>query len=220
METDNTKESLIAEWEKAIARTGLAIHQRSEVVAIERAGDLFDIKTAAGEVFKSHFVVVAIGVHGSPNRLNVPGEIPDRVFYKLIEPDEFQNKRILVVGGGNAGAEIAQSLANERLQNQVSYSFREPALSRPSRENVEKISLLQKQRRLTIYPHSQVKEIKLGKVVLIPSAAKLDGSVAEGTTIEQELEIDNDFVFAMLGASPPPFIKSLGIRMIKRGLRH
>ncbi len=81
METDNTKESLIAEWEKAIARTGLAIHQRSEVVAIERAGDLFDIKTAAGEVFKSHFVVVAIGVHGSPNHLNVPGETPDRVFY-------------------------------------------------------------------------------------------------------------------------------------------
>ena len=38
--------------------------------------------------------------------------------------------------------------------------------------------------------------------MLIPSAAKSDGSVAEGTTIEQELEIDNDFVFAMLGASP------------------
>ncbi len=94
------------------------------------------------------------------------------------------------------------------------------SLSRPSRENVEKISLLQKRGRLTIYPHSQVKEIKPGKVVLIPSASKLDGSVAEGTRIEQELEIDNDFVFAMLNVSPPPFIKNLGIRMIKRGLRH
>ncbi len=125
-----------------------------------------------------------------------------------------------MVGGGNAGTEIAQSLANERLQNQVSYSFREPALSRPSGENVEKISLLQKHRRLTIYPHSQVKEINPGKLVLIPSAAKLDGAVAEGTTIEKQLEIDNDFVFAMLGASPPPFIKSLGIRMIKRGVRN
>ena len=220
METDNTKESLIAEWEKAIARTGLKIHERTEVVAIERAGDLFIVKTATGEVFESHFVVVAVGAHGSPNHLNVPGETPDRVFYKLIEPDEYQNERILVVGGGNAGAEIAQSLANERLQNQVSYLFRGPSLTGPSRENVEKISLLQKQNRLTIYPHSQVKEIKPGKVVLIPSPTKLDGSVADATRIEQELEIENDFVFAMLGASPPPFIKSLGIRMIKRGLRH
>ncbi len=76
METDNTKESLIAEWEKAIGRTGLDIHERSEAVAIERAGDLFDVRTAAGEVFKSRFVVVAIGVHGSPNHLNVPGETP------------------------------------------------------------------------------------------------------------------------------------------------
>jgi thioredoxin reductase len=220
METDNTKESLIAEWEKAITRTGIRIHERSEVIAIERAHNLFKVKTAAGEVFKSHFVVVAVGAHGSPNHLNVPGETPDRVFYKLIEPDEYQNKRILVVGGGNAGAEIAQSLANERLQNQVSYSFREPSLSRPSRENVEKIAILQKQGRLTIYPHSQVKEINPGKVILIPSAAKLDGSIAYASRIEKELEIENDFVFAMLGASPPPFIKSLGIRMIKRGLRH
>jgi thioredoxin reductase len=220
METDNTKEGLISEWEKAIRRTALRIHERSEVVAIERSRDVFDIKTDTGDVFKSRFVVVAIGVHGSPNHLNVPGETPERVFYKLIEPEEFQNRRILVVGGGNASAEIAQSLANDALQNQVSYSFRESSLSRPSPENAEKISRLQKQKRLTIYPHSQVKEIKPGKVVLIPSQAKLDGSVADGTRIEQELEIENDFVFAMLGASPPPFIKSLGIRMIKRGLRH
>ena len=106
------------------------------------------------------------------------------------------------------------------LQNQMSCSFREPSLSRPAPENAEKISALQKRGRLTIYPHSQVKEIKPGRVVLMPSAAKLDGSAAEGTRIEQELEIENDYVFAMLGASPPPFIKSLGIRMIKRGLRH
>jgi thioredoxin reductase len=178
------------------------------------------MKTATGDVFQSRFVVVAIGVHGSPNHLNVPGEAPDRVFYKLIEPSEFQNKRILVVGGGNAGAEIAQSLANEVLQNQVSYSFREPSLSRPSPENAEKISKLQKQQRLTIYPHSQLKDIKPGKVVLIPSAAKSDGAFADGTRIERELEIENDFVFAMLGASPPPFIRGLGIRMIKRGSRH
>jgi len=31
------------------------------------------------------------------------------------------------------------------------------------------------------------------------------------------LEIENDFVFAMLGAVPPPFVKAIGIRMIKRG---
>ncbi len=217
METDNTKLGLIQEWERVIAKTRLEIRERSEVVAVQRNGELFDLKTAAGDSFKSRYVVVAIGVRGAPRRLGVPGETLDRVFYKLIDEDEFQHKRILVVGGGNAGAEVAQALANPALQNQVSYSFREPSLSRPSRENLEKISALHMQQRLTIYPKSQVLEIKPGKVILAPFGGKADAPVGAGVAISNTVEIDNDVVFGMLGAVPPPFVKALGIRMIKRG---
>jgi thioredoxin reductase len=129
---------------------------------------------------------------------------------------EFQDKRILVVGGGNAGAEVAQALADAALRNIVSYSFRETALSRPSRENVEKVAKLQTQKLLKVYPGTQVREIAPGRVVLEPGG-RPPASVASGALSSTTLELENDFVFAMLGAKPPPFIKQVGIRMIRRG---
>jgi len=225
--------ALIAEWEKVISQVGIKIHERTEVIDIRRIGDLFEVKTqSAGPMvdaeavpqtqsFKSRYVIVAIGVRGAPNHLggdgkNLNGETPERVLYKCVQPQEFQEKRILVVGGGNAGAEVAQSLADPALRNTVSYSFREPVLSRPSRENVEKVAKLQTQKFLTVYPGTQVREITPGRVVLEP-AGRPPVSVSGGAMTVTTSELENDFVFAMLGAKPPPFIKQVGIRMIRRG---
>lgn len=233
MEADNTTEVLISEWEKVISQVGIQIHERTEVIDIRRTGGLFEVKTqSAGPMvgaeavpqtqsFKSRYVVVAIGVRGAPNHLggdgkSLSGETPERVLYKCVEPTEFQDKRILVVGGGNAGAEVAQSLADPALRNTVSYSFREPVLSRPSRENVEKVAKLQTQKFLKVYPGTQVREITPGRVVLEPAGSS-PVSVPGGATSVTTLQLENDFVFAMLGAKPPPFIKQVGIRMIRRG---
>ncbi len=138
----------------------------------------------------------------------------------MIEPEEYKNKKILVVGGGNAGAEVTQALANPELGNTVSYSFRDPSLGTVTRENAEKVSALQQTGRVTIYPLSAVKEIKPGKVVLAPvkpnpGAAPPPPGIA---TIADSVELDNDVIFAMCGAElPTRFLKSIGIRMTKKG---
>jgi thioredoxin reductase len=264
MQGDNTKEELVKKWEEMLQTMQLQINEREEVISVRQADDLFEIATQPGKRFKARFVVLAIGVRGTPRKLNVEGEMADRVFYNLIEPEEFKDKRILVVGGGNAGAEVTQALADPALRNTVSYSFRDPALGPPvTPENAEKISDLQQRARITVYPWSQVKEIRPGKVILAPRAessrkpaqqtadpsapaqksrgflalltalfgrAKRGEHAAEKSAAAQQasdpslvklnepIEIENDFVFAMLGAElPTAFMKSIGIRMTRKG---
>jgi thioredoxin reductase (NADPH) len=221
MEGDTSKESLIATWEKIIAQTGVKPSEREEVVAINRTGDLFEVKTSADRAYESRFVVLSIGVRGSPRHLGLANETPERVAYNLIEPEEYKNKKLLVVGGGNAGAEVAEALANPDLHNQVSYSFRTPTLGPPvTPENAEKVSELQQKGLLTIYPASQLTEIKPASVVLAPLAGGgPDRQAGAGAVVlTQAAEIENDFIFAMLGAElPTRFMKLTGIRMIKKG---
>ncbi len=166
---------------------------------------------------------MAIGVRGSPRRLNIAGETAERVFYNLVEPDEYKDKHILVVGGGNAGAEVAQALSNPELRNTVGYSFRDVALGPPvTPENAEKVSALQQKGYLTVYPSSEIKEIKPGKLVLAPRAVRAGApkltAAAGAALLTEPIEIDNDFIFAMLGAElPTKFLKSIGIRMTRKG---
>jgi len=222
MEGDNSKEGLVKRWQEMLATTQVTIEEREEVTKIKRAGDLFEISTASGKNFKTRFVILAIGVRGSPRKLNLPGETPERVFYNLIEPEEYHDRHILVVGGGNAGAEVTQALANPELRNIVSYSYRDATLGPPvTPENAEKISALQQQGLITAYPMSQLLEIKEGKVVLAPRTAQSAPNLTGGpgtVVIAEHRELENDVIFAMLGADlPTRLMKAFGIQMIRKG---
>jgi thioredoxin reductase (NADPH) len=222
MEGDTSKEALVKEWEKIIAETGIKPNEREEVISVARRDGVLEIATDAKRTYKARFVVLAIGVRGSPRHLGLANETPDRVFYNLIEPEEYQNKKIMVVGGGNAGAEVAQALANPDLHNLVGYSFRTATLGPPvTPENAEKISNLQQKGLLTVYPASQLLEIKPGKIVLAPFGKPTGPELTAGAgavVLTAPSEIENDFIFAMLGAElPTKFMKSVGIKMMKKG---
>lgn len=218
LEGDNSREELIQEWERIIATLGLTINDREEVAEVTREGDLLIVKTASGNAYKARAVVLAIGVRGNARHLNLPGEEPGRVFYALIAPGEFQNRKILVVGGGNAGAEVAQALAAAALGNQVSYSFRAPVLSNVTRANAEKISALQQAKLLTLYPSTALKEIKPDRVVLEPvKNAGVESTVSRAAP-EGPIEVENEVIFAMIGAElPTAFLKKMGVKMGSKG---
>ena len=217
LEGDNSREELIREWERIIARLKLTINDRQEIVDIVREADLFRVITARHNVFKARCVVLAIGVRGNPRHLNMPGDEPGRVHYMLIDADEYRGCEILVVGGGNAGAEVTQALADPRLGNRVIYSFRAPVLTSVSRENVEKIVELQRARRINLYPATALTAIRPGKVVLSP--VKLaSGAPATGPLLHEPVELTNELIFALIGAElPAGFLKKIGIRMGSKG---
>jgi indole-3-pyruvate monooxygenase len=91
-------------------RLGVTVH------AVERKGDHFTVETSAG-VMTARVVVMATGYNGVPKLPSIPGL--DSFRGSAIHASAYQNaapyrdKRTLVVGCGNSGAEIALDLAEQ-----------------------------------------------------------------------------------------------------------
>jgi thioredoxin reductase (NADPH) len=91
-------------------------HLGEMVEAIERIGDpAFRVTTDQGKVFETKVIVVAAG-GGSfqPKRPPVPGiEAYERtsVFYAVRKMEQFRDKRLLIVGGGDSALDWTLNLA-------------------------------------------------------------------------------------------------------------
>ena len=78
---------------------------------------------------------------------------------------------------------------------------------------------LQKANTITIYPATALTEIRPHSIVLEP--VKPAGPPGEAqTALRRPLEIENDFIFAMIGAElPTAFLRAIGIKMVGKGRR-
>jgi cation diffusion facilitator CzcD-associated flavoprotein CzcO len=86
-----------------------------EAIAIQRRGDCWETTCAGGRRYGSRFVVVATGANNQPNMPAFPGQEQYRGRLEhsrgYADARPFANERVLVVGMGNTGAEIALDLA-------------------------------------------------------------------------------------------------------------
>jgi putative flavoprotein involved in K+ transport len=90
-------------------RYGLAVRRPVRVTAVRREGGGFRVESDAGE-WRARAVVSATGTWAAPS---VPG-YPGRESFQGLQlhssryasPDEFAGNRVLVVGGGNSGAQV------------------------------------------------------------------------------------------------------------------
>lgn len=96
-------------------RFRVPLETRSPVTRVERSGGgMWDVATAGG-VLRSRALVVATGIAANPHRPLLPGAeaFRGRVLHSVDyrRPEPFAGQRVLVVGAGNSGAEIASELA-------------------------------------------------------------------------------------------------------------
>ncbi len=201
--SDGTKESLLEDLHEDIRDKDLPIVVGEEAKKIVGEDGHFTVITAGRKEYKGLRVIVAIGKSGNPRMLKVPGEDHPKVFSSLIDPAEFENQKVLVVGGGDSAVEAAVALAKKGAE--VSFSYRKESLSRPKEQNIAAFN--NEVERGTIHPHfeSQVKEIRPEEVIL----EEKDGDVT----------LTNQAVFTLLGTELPiSFFKRSDIRI--EGERH
>jgi len=226
------RERLLESWVGTMMSHGVVINEHEECRAVKRAsdGDYLIVETEKGETleqgsYRARRVVLAVGNRGAPMRLGATGEgmkiarngrSEDKVVYALSNPDDFKQKKIVVVGGGNASVEAVVDLVARRKGNQI--EFRAPDeinevtfVLRTSFTNDVKFGNKQQlyecmdEGKVKILFDTMIKEIRASEVIL-----------ADPRTQEEKGTIENDYVLALIGGAPPTrFLESIGITIPK-----
>ncbi len=124
------KEELVSLFADVRSKTSLPVRTGELVSALARDGDAWAV-TATTKTYRAANVVLALGRRGAPRKLGVPGEDElTKIHYRLLEPQVFAGKDVLVVGGGNAAAECALALAEQGGCRSVTISYRRSAFAR------------------------------------------------------------------------------------------
>lgn len=194
---ETSKTQLLDLWLSVIEKNDIKITENSKVEAIIAEGDIFRIETTNGDTYTTKTVLLAIGRRGTPRKLNVPGEDTEKVAYRLLEPEEISNKKILVVGGGDSAIESALLLAD---QNKVTLSYRSNAFSRLKPKNSVKINEAIK---------NGLIDVKLSSNVVAIEKESISYKDSES---EDVLKLENDLVYIFAGGElPTQFLKKIGI---------
>jgi thioredoxin reductase len=194
--TETTKSDLLELWIKVLNENNITIKQNTKVESITKEGENFKVLVNNAEAYLTKSVLLAIGRRGTPRKLNVTGEHLEKVAYRLLEPENIQDKSILVVGGGDSAIEAALALAD---QNKVLLSYRGEAFQRIKVKNGEKINKAIADGTVEVRFNSNVVEIDGLNIILALS--------------DKEIKtIKNDLVYIFAGGElPTDFLKKAGI---------
>lgn len=198
-----SKEQLVKLWQTIQQNQKPPVQTGELVERLSREADDTWVVHSANRQYRTANVLLALGVRGSPMKLGVTGEELAKVSYRLLEPAEFADKNVLVVGGGNSAVETALALADAGCCRSVSLSYRKTQFARCRGSNRTRIDEEIASGRVRAFLPSEVQEIGLEHVVL--------------KTPSGDERIDNDAVVIQIGGTPPSqLLKSFGIEIVTK----
>ncbi|MCF7913947.1 MAG: thioredoxin-disulfide reductase [Spirochaetaceae bacterium] len=157
--------------------------------SIAKEGDIYTIETSKG-TYTTYAVILTTGAQH--RKINVPGEkefAGRGVSYcATCDGPFFKNKKMLVVGGGDAACDEASFLAN--LTDKVIMIHRRDKL-RAQRSLAERVT---KNPNIEVRYNTEIREIKGGM--------KVEGVVLEDNTSGETYEEEMDAVFVFIGSIP------------------
>lgn len=195
---ETTKEKLLEFWQEVERRESLEIHYQERLERVERTSDGFVVETNRSK-HKVRTILLAIGRRGTPRKLGVPGEDLPKVTYKLLDPEQYRNQRVLIVGGGDSALESAVSISEEPGA-EVTLSYRSAAFSRAKQKNRKRLEAAEAAGKLRVLLESNVKSISDDEVEIDYRA--------------ETLRLPNDAVIVNAGGIlPTGLLQELGIEV-------
>ena len=199
---ETSKAELLDLWQNALNKNNIKIKENSKVESITSEDGIFKIVTLKGELFTCESVLLAIGRRGTPRKLNIPGEMKEKVAYRLLEPELITGKDIIVVGGGDSAVESALLLADE---NNVTVSYRNEVFNRIKPANSIALNKAVSDKKLNVKLNTNLIAIDDDSVTL---------SVVPGG---EKLQLKNDLVYIFAGGElPTQFLEKAGIKITKK----
>ena len=198
-----SKEKLLEFWRDAAQRTNLKIQYRECVLSVVRNARQFEVVTTHRK-YRTRTVLLAIGRRGTPRKLNVPGEDHPKVVYRLIDPEQYRGRHVLVVGGGDSALEAAASIA-EQQDTVVTLSYRGANFGRAKLKNRKRVDAVFQSGQLSLILGSAVKSIH-------------DHSVEIEHLGRRKVLKNDSLIVCAGGVLPSQFLKDIGVDMeIKYG---
>jgi len=195
---ETTKEALLEYWQDVEKKSGIAINYNEIVANVENTGNGFTVKTNRGS-YLSDKVLLSIGRRGRPRKLDIPGEELPKVVYQLIDPEQYINQKVMIVGGGDSALEAALAIA-EVTGSEVSLSYRSESFSRAKAKNRNRIDAYSREGKINLYLSSTLTKIDETQVTL-----DFKGKITV---------LANDAVIINAGGIlPAGFLKKIGIQV-------
>ncbi|MCA9593391.1 MAG: NAD(P)-binding domain-containing protein [Myxococcales bacterium] len=198
-----SKERLIDLWQDIAQKCNPPLVTGQVVQKITQAANgLWEVATES-ERWLAANVVLALGVRGSPRKLGVPGEELQKVAYRLLEPEPFEGKHVMVVGGGNSAVESAIALADFGRCASVSISYRRDAFARCRGDNRRKIDAAIQEGKVRALMPTNITAIGEDRVRLKNGAGEKD--------------VPNDALIVQIGGTAPAdLLKSFGVELVTK----
>jgi len=175
------------QWVKTVNGNDNAYH----ITATDRLQRIYD--------YEARKVIVSTGYYDMANMMKIPGEDMPKVFHYYREPHPFFDTDVIVIGGKNSaaisaldlwrhGARVTLVHRGSKMHSHVKYWILPDIENRIKNHEIE------------AYFNSWVKAIEADYAVL--------------ETDDGEIQLPNDFVFAMTGYHPDyDFLRSMGIEL-------
>lgn len=196
---DKDKDEFLRSIAASVEKHQLHVKEETEVARVRQVDEhRFEVETKAGKSFQCRNVLVAVGRQGQPRLLTVPGaDKAEKVTYRFHTKEDYVDKDVLVVGGGNSAIEAALILKDT---NRVSLSYRGDNFYRAKEENRTLIEQAITNGEVEVFYESNVLEIRDNEVVLEQANKKIT--------------IANDNTIVQIGSLPPiDFLYDMGIEL-------
>ena len=194
---DISKEELLGFWQRILRDHKLKVNFNERMETVTKTATGYTVKTSKA-TYQTANLLLAIGRLGTPRKLDVTGEDQAKVVYRLTDPEQYCQKHVLVVGGGDSALEAAISIS-EQPGTTVTLSYRSEAFGRVKPKNRERLQRAEASKRLTVQLKSSVKEIRLDTVKIELADKKI-------------VEILNEAVIICAGGVlPTPFLIEIGV---------
>jgi len=196
---ETTKTELLELWNVALFENQIEVRENTKVETITRENGIFRITTLKGEEVTCARVLLAIGRRGTPRKLNIPGEMSEKVAYRLLDSENISGMDIIIVGGGDSAVESALLLCDN---NKVILSYRNNVFNRIKPQNNEALNKAVAEKKLEVMLNSNLLSIDEGTVQI---ATGDDGA---------KKSVKNDLVYIFAGGElPVQFLQKAGIQI-------
>jgi thioredoxin reductase/Pyruvate/2-oxoacid:ferredoxin oxidoreductase delta subunit len=199
VDEDRDKDEFLKMIQESVDKYELNIKEGTEVSRVRKLeDDTFQIEIKDGQPFPCRNVLVAVGRQGQPRLLAARGaDKAHKVTYRFHTVEDYKDKKVLVVGGGNSAIEAALML---RDANEVTLSYRGDNFYRAKEENRELVDAAIADGSIKVLFESNVVEIREDSVDI-----EVAGEVKT---------LPNDNVVIQIGSLPPiDFLHDMGLEL-------